>query len=445
MSYTVSELNNEIKTIITSLLNDNIIVTGEISNFKISNNNLFFTLKDEESAISALSWNYQKYIKNNISDIKNGDRVEVYGKLATYVKNGTYNLQIFKLEKIGFGGLNKKYEDNKLKYQNQGYFDDSRKKKMPNILNNIAIITALDGAALQDVLFVLKKNNFKSNIIVKNSFVQGNNCPESISNSIKYFNDFNLNTQDNSKKIDLILITRGGGSFEDLMGFSDSKIIEAIYNSNIFTISAIGHEIDNMLSDFVADLRAPTPSVAAEIISKINYNEVFLNKEKLLLDKINNTIDLLKLIRINKLNNLKLLLKEKTVLFEKIIINIKNKENILKLHFKNIINSKLNELILLKNKNAKTNYNLKKEYISKIIIVEYKMNNLFFKILDNKINYLNKIKSNLLNKNNISVYIKDKKTDNFILCASIGDITKYNYKSYKNKLKIIIDNQEIII
>ncbi len=445
MSYTVSELNNEIKTIITSLLNDNIIVTGEISNFKISNNNLFFTLKDDDSAISALSWNFQKYIKNNISDIKNGDKVEVHGKLTTYIKNGTYNLQIFKLEKIGLGGLNKKYEDNKLKYKNLGYFEESRKKKMPNILNNIAIITALEGAALQDVLFVLKKNNFKSNIIVKNSFVQGNNCPDSISNSIKYFNDFNLNTQDNSKKIDLILITRGGGSFEDLMGFSDSKIIEAIYNSNIFTISAIGHEIDNMLSDFVADLRAPTPSIAAEIISKINYNEVFLNKEKLLLDKINNTIDLLKLIRINKLNNLKIQLKEKTTLLEKTINNIKNKENILKLHFKNIINSKLNKLILLKNKNTKINYNLKKEYISKLIIIEYKMNNLFFKILDNKINYLNKIKSNLLNKNNIFVYIKDKKTDNFILCSSINDITKYNYKSYKNKLKIIINNQEIII
>lgn len=447
MSYTVSELNNEIKTIISSLLNDNIIVTGEISNLKISNNNLFFTLKDDESAISALSWNYQKYIKNNISDLKNGDKVEVHGKLVTYVKNGTYNLQIFKLEKIGLGGLNKKYEDNKLKYQNLGYFDDLRKKKIPDILNNIAIITALEGAALQDVLFVLKKNNFKCNITVKNSFVQGNNCPESIANSIKYFNDYNLNTLDHNKKIDLILITRGGGSFEDLMGFSDSKVIEAIYNSNIFTISAIGHEIDHMLSDFVADLRAPTPSIAAEIISKINYQDVFLNKEKNVLNKINNIIDLIKLDRINKLNNLKVLLKNKNLQFEQKNISIQNKENIFKLHFKNFINSKLNKLNLLKNKNIKLNYNLKKEYISKLILIEYKMNNIFFKILDNKINHLNKIKLNTnLNTNNlVNIYIKDKSTSDFILCNSINDITKYNYKSYKNKLKIIINNEEIIL
>ena len=248
---TVENLNKSIKELITSNLSDVIKIKGELSNLKISNGNSFFTLKDLNSAISIVAWNTM------FDNLSNGDDVIVTGKLFCYVKQGTYNIQAYKAERIGIGNLHETYEKLKTDFQNQGLF--SKKREFPKSINKIGIITSCEGAALQDILYVFNTKSFYGEVLLKNCFVQGNSCSQSIKNGIEYFN-----TIDN---LDLILITRGGGSFEDLMGYSSEIVVNAIYDSDVFTISAVGPEVDNMLSDYVADYRAPTPSIAGEKIS----------------------------------------------------------------------------------------------------------------------------------------------------------------------------------
>lgn len=255
--YTVVELNNYIKDIIVGTLSDTIKVTGEISNIKTSNGNMYATLKSEESSISIMMWKYKK------TEIKNGDKVIVEGKLSCYLKFGTYNISVSNIQHVGVGEIHKIYEELKNKCEKLGYFSKDLKKPAPMSINKIGIVTALGGAAIQDILYVLKKNNFLGTVVIKGCLVQGNSCPQSVAKSIKELSEWK---DSKNNKLDVILITRGGGSFEDLMGFSDIKVIEAINKSKIFTISAVGHEIDFMLSDFAADIRTPTPSVAAEYI-----------------------------------------------------------------------------------------------------------------------------------------------------------------------------------
>jgi exodeoxyribonuclease VII large subunit len=219
------------------------------------------TLKDSTASINVIMWRYDIFMEKNKSDIcKNGDNVTIHGTLKGYPKNGSYNLVVSTIKKNGIGELFELYQKTKEKYEELDYYIN--KKQIPTHISNVGVLTAIDGAALQDILYVVNNNSFSGNIYVKGCIVQGSSCPLSIALGLQYFEDHpELN-------LDVVLIARGGGSFEDLMGFSDPIILEKIYNYPIFTISAIGHEVDNMLSDYVADLRAPTPSVAGEIISK---------------------------------------------------------------------------------------------------------------------------------------------------------------------------------
>lgn len=348
MSYTVSQITNEIKTALLKNVPDKLYVEGEISNYKVSNGNMFFTLKDEESAISVVSWGFEKYFDDNFS---NGDQVKVFGKLSCYGKNGTYSLQVFKIEKQGIGDLHSSYEKMKKVYQEKGYFDQDIKKQFPSNLNNIGIITSPEGAAIQDILFVLNKNKFQGKVFIKRCMVQGNSCGKSISESIEYLNNFKI--PGSKKKLDLIMVTRGGGSFEDLMGYSDPKVIQAIYDSDIFVMSAVGHEVDFMLSDFVSDLRAPTPSIGAEIISK---------KQKENLDRLNDINDFIKNTLKNKIISILTNYKSKLDLFQ-----VKNKNPIESLE------NKMKELNNLEDNLHKflesvfTNYKLKINTIEKNI------------------------------------------------------------------------------
>ena len=268
----VNELNLAVKYAIEPLYT-NIKVTGEISNFKISNNNLFATLKDTDSLINIISWGYG--FKKQSVVISNGDTVLVDGKITYYPKSGNICLLVNKFEKMGTGsgGLYQEYEQLKQKYNQLGYF--ANKKPFPKQLDRIGIATSSSGAAIHDILCVLKTNDFHGKIIIKDCIVQGNQSSQSVSESIKLLSEYN----DNGKQLDLILITRGGGALEDLISFSSSAVLEAIHACNIFTISAIGHQIDFMLSDFVADLRAPTPSVAGEIISTSQKNNLLEYKK----------------------------------------------------------------------------------------------------------------------------------------------------------------------
>ena len=264
---TVSELNSFLKDVLKNNTQKNIRVKGELSGYKKYNNTIYATLKDDLSAISLIKFKVQE-------DFKNGDLVIVSGSVDFYTKNGNVNLLCNKIELAGEGLILKKLNDTKIKYQNLGYFDN--KKEFPKQIKSIGIVTASGGAALQDILFVLNSNKFDGKIYVKNSPVQGVDCPKGICAGIKYFNS--------SKEVDLIMITRGGGSIDDLMGFSDPSVIEEIFKSEIFVMSAVGHEVDNMLSDFAADIRAPTPSIGAEMISKAGPNKILkleTYKEKL--------------------------------------------------------------------------------------------------------------------------------------------------------------------
>ena len=402
MVYTVSQISNEIKTSLSKSIPDKLLVEGEISNFKVSNGNLFFTLKDEESSISVVSWSYEKYF--DVDDISNGDKVQVFGKLACYSKNGSYSLQIFKLEKQGIGDLHSSYEKLKKEFKDKGYFDEEIKKELPNNIKNIGIITSPEGAALQDILFVLKKNKFQGKVYIKRCMVQGNMCPKSIAESIEYMNDFRIQEGKTKRKLDLIMVTRGGGSFEDLMGYSDSKVINAIFDSDIFVMSAVGHEVDFMLSGFVADLRAPTPSIGAEIISK---------KQKDILDKV------------NELNDY----------FES---NLKSKI----MHMFDLYQSKLSTL-LVKNKHPEDELNnqikdldILEEYYEKFL--ERVISNYYFKInnMEKELQKYNLEKANDFGM--VQVYIKNK--DDYDICNSIKNLEMKPNSKKEKILKIVFDD-----
>jgi exodeoxyribonuclease VII large subunit len=254
---TVTELNNLIKEALRENLDSRIRVSGEISNLKTSRGHMYMTLKDKESMISVNIWSYEKYsITKTLND---GDKVIVTGSLNLYGKMGTYNLSAYNIVTDGVGDIHKDYIKHKNYYTELGYFDEIIKKPMPTKLNKIGVITAIGGAALKDFMYVLEKGRFKGKLFIKNASVQGATCPSSIASCIKEMDKMGF---------DVIVVTRGGGSLEDLIGFSHPDVIEALYKANSCTISAIGHEIDTMLSDYVADIRAPTPSVAGELLVK---------------------------------------------------------------------------------------------------------------------------------------------------------------------------------
>jgi exodeoxyribonuclease VII large subunit len=240
-------------------LKDSFIIKGELHNYSKRNQNIFASIKDNQSSIDIICW-------NSLEDYNNGDEVEISGKINFYKKTSKINLQVLSITKLGVGDQFKIYEKLKQEFKDLGYFD--KKKLIPKTIKTIGIVTSEDGAALQDVLYVLKNGGFNGEIIIKDCLVQGVNAPKSIKEAIESFNGEII-------KVDLLLITRGGGSLEDLMAFSSKEVVKAIYESNIYTISAIGHEVDSMLSDLVADLRAPTPSVGAQIIVN-EYNKKFI-------------------------------------------------------------------------------------------------------------------------------------------------------------------------
>ena len=255
---TVSELTELIKNTLKMEIDKNLSVIGEISNLKSSKDNIFFTLKDDDATMSVVFWGNNNK-KTKFEDLKNGKKVRIFGSLTVFSKSGTYILTAYKIELLGIGDLHQQYIDTKDAYAAKGYFDESIKKPLPQNINKIGIATALGGAALQDFIHVLNKNGYYGELYVKNCIVQGKECPLSITNGIKELDKMSLN---------VIVVSRGGGSFEDLYGFSNPQILEAIYNAQTCIISAVGHEIDNMLSDYVADIRAATPSIAGEYVSQ---------------------------------------------------------------------------------------------------------------------------------------------------------------------------------
>ncbi|MDI3503490.1 MAG: exodeoxyribonuclease large subunit [Candidatus Cloacimonadota bacterium] len=252
--FSVFEITRHIRQVIETSI-EALYVKGEVSNFvHHSSGHIYFNLKDEYATLRCTFFRNQNYRLD--FQPANGQSVICYGHLTVYEKGGSYNLNVMNMTPAGLGDMQAKFEALKKKLQAEGLFDESRKQALPRYPERIGIITSPTGAALQDITNVLSRR-YPIQAWVYPALVQGPNAAESVIKGLEYFN--------HEAAVDLIIVTRGGGSQEDLFCFNDEKLARAIAASRIPVISAVGHEIDFTISDFVADLRAPTPSAAAEI------------------------------------------------------------------------------------------------------------------------------------------------------------------------------------
>lgn len=252
---TVSELNNQIKSLLETTF-VNVMVEGEVSRVTYhSSGHLYFTLKDKDSTVSCVMFrgNNQK-LKFRV---KEGMKIIVSGSVSVYTPRGSYQINCFTLEPAGSGALALAYEQLKKELEQKGYFDRLTKKELPKFPKKIAVVTSKTGAAIEDMLRVAKKRWPLVKIVLLDTIVQGNSAAKSIAQNIKTADTIGA---------DIIVFGRGGGSLEDLWAFNEKIVAEATFEAKTPTVSAVGHEIDVMISDFVADLRAPTPSAAFEMI-----------------------------------------------------------------------------------------------------------------------------------------------------------------------------------
>lgn len=258
--YTVSEITHDIKQILEDSFGQ-VWVEGEISNFRPHSAGNFFSLKDEKALLNAVMFNRDsKDVKFKIED---GQKVICFGKIDVYAPYGKYQIIIEKIEPKGIGGLQLALEQLKQRLEKEGLFSLEHKRPIPYLPQNIGVVTSIHGAAIKDILKVLDRRFKDAHIIIKSVSVQGDAAKEEIVQAIKDFNCFNQQASQ-PERIEVMIVGRGGGSIEDLWAFNEEVVARAIYNSKIPVISAVGHERDWTIADLVADLRAPTPSAAAE-------------------------------------------------------------------------------------------------------------------------------------------------------------------------------------
>lgn len=380
----------------------NVYLKGEISNFKShSRGHLYFTLKDETSRISAIM--FVSNASKLVFTPEEGMKVLVQGKISVYEPTGNYQIYVEEMQEDGVGNLYIAFEQLKLKLEKEGLFDVAHKKPLPKIPNKIGIITAPTGAAIKDILSTIKRRFPICETILFPSLVQGAEAHHDIVKQIKKAQEFD---------IDLLIIGRGGGSIEDLWPFNEESVARAIYECTIPTISAVGHEVDYTISDFVADVRAATPTGAAEIA-------------------VPNMIDLLSYI-----DNLK-------IRANQTIIN-KIEHLKLKLH-------KLKDSYILKN--PLNIYQVKEQLLDSLID---KVNAIMINYIDKRKDYLNHLKTSyILNNpqklfekksNNLSKYIEKLEVLNPLNTLKRGyTIIKKNNKAIEDIRKLSInDNVNIM-
>ena len=257
-TYTVTQVNKYIKKILDNdFILSNIMVKGEISNFKNhSSGHMYFSLKDENASMKCVMFRGQSLgLKFKPED---GVKVVISGYISSYEKDGQCQLYCDFMELDGVGDLYAQYEKLKEKLAKEGLFDESIKKKLPLLPKCVAVITSPTGAVIRDILNVSQRRFPKANIKLFPSAVQGEGAYKELVHQVQFINEHNL--------ADVIIIGRGGGSIEDLWNFNSEELAYAIYNSKIPVVSAVGHETDFTICDFVSDLRAPTPSAAAEVV-----------------------------------------------------------------------------------------------------------------------------------------------------------------------------------
>lgn len=254
--YTVSEITDYINQKLKKddVLSD-IMIKGEISNYKsYPNGHSYFTLKDNDSQISTvLFWGYKQKIK---FEPKEGMKVIITGKIEVYKKYGNYQLYAHNITEDGVGNLHIAYQQLKEKLSKEGLFDESHKKKIVKYPKRIGVVTAATGAAIRDIITTIKRRYPYCQVLVFSTLVQGDQAADNIVEQINHAQNYDLDT---------LIVGRGGGSIEDLWSFNEEKVARAIYDSEVPVISAVGHQVDITISDLVADLRAPTPTAAAEM------------------------------------------------------------------------------------------------------------------------------------------------------------------------------------
>ncbi len=322
----VSEVNQYIKRLLSSdWILSNLKVEGEISNFKPHySGHIYFSLKDEKSKIKCVM--FKSYSRNLDLTLKDGDKVIVTGYISIYEKEGNYQLYATNIEKSGIGELYISFEKLKAKLEAQGLFEPANKKELPAFPKKIGVVTSSTGAAVRDIITVIKRRFPIVDILIYPALVQGVYAADSICEGLNYL--------DSREDIDLIIVGRGGGSIEELFSFNEEKVARTIFALNKPVVSAVGHEIDFTIADFVADLRAPTPSAAAEMVTP--------EREKLLEqleEKLNKLISAMDSIILNKkskmdflyndlkyyspLNRVRDMMQQQDNLFKRLILAIK--------------------------------------------------------------------------------------------------------------------------
>ena len=253
--FTVSELTDLIKQTLEDGF-PGVWVTGEISNYiHHSSGHRYFTVKDRNAQIKAVIW---KFTGQNLPfEPQDGMKVKLFGDLTVYPKNGQYQLRVNRIAKLGVGDLEAQFQELKEKLLKEGLFDDEAKQPLPPFPKTIGLVTSPTGAAIRDMINILQRRAPWVKIILAPVHVQGDTAAPEIAQAIEKFNRYG--------RVDLIICGRGGGSLEDLWAFNEEIVARAIYASEIPVVSAVGHQVDFTISDFVADLRAPTPSAAAEL------------------------------------------------------------------------------------------------------------------------------------------------------------------------------------
>lgn len=297
----------------------NVTVVGEISNLSLSSSgHWYLSLSDQDSLISAAIFKMDAMRNMSLKNLKDGDKVICSGAISVYPKRGTFQLIVKRITAVGKGDLKEQFEQLKLRLSAQGLFDLEVKNTIPKLPKRIAVITAQGAAALADFLNIIQRRSLYCDILISPALVQGETAPKSIRAALEKIIRYDMQQKSSGKldkQIDVIVITRGGGSMEDLWAFNDEALAYDIYNCPIPIISAVGHQVDYTICDFVSDLRAETPSAAAEILSneqteialrldnfkkrmissvtkKLQYNSISLNKKSplVILDKLSRRI-----------------------------------------------------------------------------------------------------------------------------------------------------------
>ena len=405
---TISDLNRYIKAKfdIDSNLNT-VYLKGEISNFKHhTRGHFYFTLKDENSRLSAVMFNFNA-MKVNFKP-EDGMKVLVSGRISVYEATGSYQIYVNTMELDGIGNLYLEYEKLKKKLASEGLFNPEHKKSIPKYPKTIGIITAPTGAAIRDILSTIKRRYPIAKTILFPALVQGEGAKESVTKQLKRAQEYDL---------DVIICGRGGGSIEDLWCFNEEIVARAIYDSKIPVISAVGHEIDFTIADFVADLRAPTPTGAAEMavpnIADLNnlFNQLKIRATKAIQNKMTSTTNRLETITSKQIlkNPLSIYeIKEQKLdnLLDRLQLFMTNriKEDTLKYH--KVIDNKLfkNPVKILENKEYQFNILLK----TITVLNPMKLLESGYSIVKNKDEVITSIKLVKVN-DNIDINLKDGK------------------------------------